>query len=90
MLRKIPKYRIFIPLYILFQAEQDNGHPLPAFASLHIEILDENNQAPYFTMPNYQGYILESAPVGATISESVNLTTPLRIVVLDKDIEDVS
>lgn len=72
------------------QAEQDNGHPLPAFASLHIEILDENNQSPYFTMPSYQGYILESAPVGATISESLNLTTPLRIVALDKDIEDVS
>lgn len=41
-------------------------------------------------MPSYQGYILESAPVGATISESVNLTTPLKIVALDKDIEDVS
>lgn len=75
---------------LIFQAEQDNGHPLPAFASLHIEILDENNQSPYFTMPSYQGYILESAPVGATISESLNLTTPLRIVALDKDIEDVS
>ncbi|KAF6110592.1 protocadherin related 15 [Phyllostomus discolor] len=73
---------------LVIKAEQDNGHPLPAFASLHIEILDENNQAPYFTMPSYQGYILESAPVGATISESVNLTTPLRIVILDKDIED--
>ncbi|XP_060225350.1 protocadherin-15 isoform X1 [Meriones unguiculatus] len=73
---------------LVIKAEQDNGHPLPAFASLHIEILDENNQSPYFTMPSYQGYILESAPVGATISESVNLTTPLRIVALDKDIED--
>ncbi|XP_037660839.1 protocadherin-15 isoform X5 [Choloepus didactylus] len=73
---------------LVIKAEQDNGHPLPAFASLHIEILDENNQSPYFTMPSYQGYILESAPVGATISESLNLTTPLRIVVLDKDIED--
>ncbi|XP_054428745.1 protocadherin-15 isoform X2 [Pteronotus mesoamericanus] len=73
---------------LVIKAEQDNGHPLPAFASLHIEILDENNQSPYFTMPSYQGYILESAPVGSTISESVNLTTPLRIVVLDKDIED--
>uniref|UniRef100_UPI0037E07B41 Protocadherin-15 EC4-EC7 n=1 Tax=Mus musculus TaxID=10090 RepID=UPI0037E07B41 len=50
--------------------------------------MDENNQSPYFTMPSYQGYILESAPVGATISESLNLTTPLRIVALDKDIED--
>lgn len=76
------------PFSLIFQAEQDNGHPLPAFASLHIEILDENNQSPYFTMPSYQGYILESAPVGATISESLNLTTPLRIVALDKDIED--
>ncbi|XP_036023760.1 protocadherin-15 isoform X3 [Onychomys torridus] len=73
---------------LVIKAEQDNGHPLPAFASLHIEILDENNQSPYFTMSSYQGYILESAPVGATISESLNLTTPLRIVALDKDIED--
>uniref|UniRef100_A0A673U2S3 Protocadherin related 15 n=1 Tax=Suricata suricatta TaxID=37032 RepID=A0A673U2S3_SURSU len=73
---------------LVIKAEQDNGHPLPAFASLHIEILDENNQSPYFTMPSYQGYILESAPVGATISDSLNLTTPLRIVALDKDIED--
>uniref|UniRef100_A0A8C2RZG8 Cadherin domain-containing protein n=1 Tax=Capra hircus TaxID=9925 RepID=A0A8C2RZG8_CAPHI len=74
---------------LVIKAEQDNGHPLPAFASLHIEILDENNQSPYFTMPSYQGYILESAPVGATISDSLNLTTPLRIVALDKDIEDI-
>ncbi|XP_061051744.1 protocadherin-15 isoform X8 [Eubalaena glacialis] len=74
---------------LVIKAEQDNGHPLPAFASLHIEILDENNQSPYFTMPSYQGYILESAPVGTTISDSVNLTTPLRIVALDKDIEDM-
>uniref|UniRef100_A0A5F9DKE4 Protocadherin-15 n=1 Tax=Oryctolagus cuniculus TaxID=9986 RepID=A0A5F9DKE4_RABIT len=73
---------------LVIKAEQDNGHPLPAFASLHIEILDENNQSPYFTMPSYQGYILESAPVGATISDSLNLTSPLRIVALDKDIED--
>ncbi|XP_012872525.1 PREDICTED: protocadherin-15 isoform X2 [Dipodomys ordii] len=73
---------------LVIKAEQDNGHPLPAFASLHIEILDENNQSPYFTMPSYQGYILESAPVGATICDSLNLTTPLRIVALDKDIED--
>ncbi|MEJ1288146.1 hypothetical protein NN561_019176 [Cricetulus griseus] len=75
---------------LVIKAEQDNGHPLPAFASLHIEILDENNQSPYFTMPSYQGYILESAPVGATISDSLNLTTPLRIVALDKDIEDIT
>ncbi|XP_044516266.1 protocadherin-15 [Gracilinanus agilis] len=74
---------------LVIKAEQDNGHPLPAFASLHIEILDVNNQSPYFTMPSYQGYILESAPVGATISDNLNLTTPLRIVVLDKDVEDV-
>ncbi|KAM4839832.1 LOW QUALITY PROTEIN: protocadherin-15-like [Urocitellus parryii] len=74
---------------LVIKAEQDNGHPLPAFASLHIEILDVNNQSPYFTMPSYQGYILESAPVGATISDNIDLTTPLRIVALDKDIEDV-
>lgn len=41
-------------------------------------------------MSSYQGYILESAPVGATICDSMNLSTPLRIVALDKDIEDVS
>lgn len=76
--------------WFLLKAEQDNGHPLPAFASLHIEILDENNQSPYFIMPSYQGYILESAPVGATISDNIDLTTPLRIIALDKDIEDVS
>lgn len=41
-------------------------------------------------MQSYQGYILESAPVGATISDNLDLTTPLRIVALDKYIEDVS
>ncbi|XP_021094788.1 protocadherin-15 isoform X2 [Heterocephalus glaber] len=73
---------------LVIKAEQDNGHPLPAFASLHIEILDENNQSPYFTMSSYQGYVLESAPVGATISDNLDLSSPLRIVALDKDIED--
>ncbi|CAH2322188.1 protocadherin-15 isoform X1, partial [Pelobates cultripes] len=69
-------------------AEQDNGHPLPAFANLHIDILDENNQAPYFTFTTYQGFILESSPVGTTISENQNLSVPLPIIALDNDIEE--
>lgn len=71
------------------QAEQDNGHPLPAFANLHIEVLDENNQKPYFTRATYEGFILESSPVGTTISDSQNLTAPLQILVLDNDVEEV-
>ncbi|KAE8589991.1 hypothetical protein XENTR_v10017891 [Xenopus tropicalis] len=73
---------------LVIKAEQDNGHPLPAFANLHIDILDENNQAPYFTFVTYQGYILESSPVGTTISDSQNLTAPLKFVALDNDIEE--
>ncbi|XP_069609642.1 protocadherin-15 [Ranitomeya imitator] len=73
---------------LVIKAEQDNGHPLPAFASLHIDILDENNQAPYFTFSTYQGYILESSPVGTTISENQNFTAPLGFVALDNDIEE--
>lgn len=71
------------------QAEQDNGHPLPAFADLVIEILDENNQAPYFQFVTYQGYVSESSPVGTTISASANLSSPLKIIALDNDIEEV-
>lgn len=74
---------------LLFQAEQDNGHPLPAYADLIIEILDENNQAPYFQFATYQGYVSESSPVGTTISAGANLTAPLGIVALDNDIEEV-
>ncbi|KAM9325027.1 protocadherin-15 [Gastrophryne carolinensis] len=73
---------------LVIKAEQDNGHPLPAFANLHIEILDENNQAPYFTYSTYQGYILESSPVGTTISDNQNLTAPLNVIALDNDIEE--
>ncbi|MBN3302734.1 PCD15 protein, partial [Amia calva] len=73
---------------LVIKAEQDNGHPLPAFANLHIEVLDENNQAPYFQVSTYQGYIIESAPVGTTISDNANLTTPLGIIALDNDIEE--
>ncbi|KAG7462930.1 hypothetical protein MATL_G00189940 [Megalops atlanticus] len=73
---------------LVIKAEQDNGHPLPAFASLHIEVLDENNQAPYFQRLTYQGYISESAPVGATIASNANLTAPLGIIALDNDIEE--
>ncbi|NXW77788.1 PCD15 protein, partial [Hirundo rustica] len=73
---------------LVIKAEQDNGHPLPAFANLHIEILDENNQKPYFTRSTYEGFILESSPVGTTISGNRNLTSPLQVVVLDNDVEE--
>uniref|UniRef100_A0A7M4ERU1 Protocadherin-15 n=1 Tax=Crocodylus porosus TaxID=8502 RepID=A0A7M4ERU1_CROPO len=73
---------------LVIKAEQDNGHPLPAFANLHIEVLDENNQKPYFTESVYEGYILESSPVGTTVSDNKNLTSPLQIIVLDNDIEE--
>ncbi|GLD65136.1 protocadherin-15-like isoform X1, partial [Lates japonicus] len=73
---------------LIIKAEQDNGHPLPAYADLIIEILDENNQAPYFQFATYQGYVSESSPVGTTISASSNLTAPLGIIALDNDIEE--
>ncbi|XP_019339842.2 protocadherin-15 isoform X1 [Alligator mississippiensis] len=73
---------------LVIKAEQDNGHPLPAFANLHIEVLDENNQKPYFTESVYEGFILESSPVGTTISDNKNLTSPLQIIVLDNDVEE--
>ncbi|XP_027548726.1 protocadherin-15 isoform X5 [Neopelma chrysocephalum] len=73
---------------LVIKAEQDNGHPLPAFANLHIEVLDENNQKPYFTRSTYEGFILESSPVGTTISDNRNLTAPLQVVVLDNDVEE--
>ncbi|XP_061229803.1 protocadherin-15 isoform X1 [Neopsephotus bourkii] len=73
---------------LVIKAEQDNGHPLPAFANLHIEVLDENNQKPYFTRSVYEGFILESSPVGTTISDNHNLTSPLQIIVLDNDVEE--
>uniref|UniRef100_A0AAY4D0V0 Cadherin domain-containing protein n=1 Tax=Denticeps clupeoides TaxID=299321 RepID=A0AAY4D0V0_9TELE len=73
---------------LVIKAEQDNGHPLPAFANLHIEVLDENNQAPYFQQPTYRGFISESAPVGTTVSSNASLTAPLAIIALDNDIEE--
>ena len=76
-------------LFVHLKAEQDNGHPLPAFADLIIEVLDENNQAPYFLQATYQGYVSEASPVGTTISISANLTAPLGIIALDNDIEEV-
>uniref|UniRef100_A0A8C1FKA5 Protocadherin-15 n=1 Tax=Cyprinus carpio carpio TaxID=630221 RepID=A0A8C1FKA5_CYPCA len=75
-------------LDLVIKAEQDNGHPLPVFANLHIEVLDENNQAPYFQVATYHGFISESAPLGTTISSSANLSTPLAIIALDNDIEE--
>ncbi|XP_050161453.1 protocadherin-15 isoform X1 [Myiozetetes cayanensis] len=73
---------------LVIKAEQDNGHPLPAFANLHIEVLDENNQKPYFTRSTYEGFILESSPVGTTVSDSPSLSSPLQVVVLDNDVEE--
>ncbi|XP_043993273.1 protocadherin-15a isoform X5 [Gambusia affinis] len=73
---------------LIIKAEQDNGHPLPAYADLVIEILDENNQAPYFQFATYQGYVSEASPVGTTISASANLSAPLGIIALDNDIEE--
>ncbi|XP_072522693.1 protocadherin-15b isoform X1 [Salminus brasiliensis] len=75
---------------LVIKAEQDNGHPLPAFANLHIEVLDENDQAPYFQVPTYYGFIIESAPVGTTISSSANLSSPLTIIALDNDVEELA
>ncbi|KAF3842012.1 hypothetical protein F7725_023963 [Dissostichus mawsoni] len=69
---------------LIIKAEQDNGHPLPAYADLIIEILDENKG----TFATYQGYVSESSPVGTTISASANLTAPLGIIALDNDIEE--
>uniref|UniRef100_A0A8C6UKQ6 Protocadherin-15 n=1 Tax=Neogobius melanostomus TaxID=47308 RepID=A0A8C6UKQ6_9GOBI len=62
---------------LVIKAEQDNGHPLPAYADLIIEILDENNQSPYFQFATYQGYVSDA-----------NLTEPLGIIALDNDIEE--
>lgn len=72
------------------QAEQDNGHPLPAFSNLQIEVLDENNQAPYFLEMSYHGYVNEASPVGTTISTNASLSAPLVIIALDNDVEEVS
>ncbi|XP_035387701.1 protocadherin-15a isoform X3 [Electrophorus electricus] len=74
---------------LVIKAQQDNGHPLPVLADLHIDILDVNNQAPYFHQPSFQGFISEAAPVGATISGVANLTAPLAITALDNDIEEL-
>lgn len=71
------------------QAEQDNGHPLPVFANLQIEVLDENNQAPYFLETSYHGYVSEASPVGTTISTNASLSAPLAIAALDNDVEEV-
>ncbi|XP_061767767.1 protocadherin-15a isoform X1 [Nerophis ophidion] len=79
---------LFQTFTLVIKAEQDNGHPLPAYADLVIQILDENNQAPFFQFMTYQGYVSESAPVGTTISAGINLTSPLEIIALDNDIEE--
>uniref|UniRef100_A0AAQ6ANT5 Protocadherin-15 n=1 Tax=Amphiprion ocellaris TaxID=80972 RepID=A0AAQ6ANT5_AMPOC len=73
---------------LVIKAEQDNGHPLPTFADLQIEVLDENNQAPYFLETSYHGYISEASPVGTTIATSTSLSAPLAIVALDNDVEE--
>nr|XP_057918204.1 protocadherin-15-like [Doryrhamphus excisus] len=73
---------------LVVKAEQDNGHPLPAFASLQIEVLDENNQAPYFLESSYHGFVLEGSPVGTTIATNSSLSEPLAFVALDNDVEE--
>ncbi|CAJ1081054.1 protocadherin-15-like isoform X4 [Xyrichtys novacula] len=73
---------------LVIKAEQDNGHPLPAFANLQIEVLDENNQAPYFQETSYHGYISEASPVGTTVVTSAGLSAPLAIIALDNDVEE--
>ncbi|XP_032358281.1 protocadherin-15 isoform X2 [Etheostoma spectabile] len=73
---------------LVIKAEQDNGHPLPAFANLQIEVLDKNNQAPYFLETSYHGYISEASPVGTTIATTASLSAPLTIIALDNDVEE--
>uniref|UniRef100_A0A3Q3X0X9 Protocadherin-15 n=1 Tax=Mola mola TaxID=94237 RepID=A0A3Q3X0X9_MOLML len=73
---------------LVIKAEQDNGHPLPAFANLQIEVLDENNQAPYFLETSYHGCVSEASPVGTTLSTDASLSAPLVIVALDNDVEE--
>nr|XP_043869853.1 protocadherin-15-like [Solea senegalensis] len=73
---------------LVIKAEQNNGHPLPAFANLQIEVLDENNQAPYFLESSYHGYVSEASPVGTTIATNVDLSAPLTIIALDNDVEE--
>ncbi|KAM7370799.1 hypothetical protein PAMP_010319 [Pampus punctatissimus] len=73
---------------LVIKAEQDNGHPLPAFANLQVEVLDENNQAPYFLETSYHGYISEASPVGTTVATNTSLSAQLAIVALDNDVEE--
>uniref|UniRef100_A0A665WB09 Protocadherin-15 n=1 Tax=Echeneis naucrates TaxID=173247 RepID=A0A665WB09_ECHNA len=73
---------------LVIKAEQNNGHPLPAFANLQIEVLDENNQTPYFLETSYHGYVSEGSPVGTTVSTNDTLSTPLAIIALDNDVEE--
>ncbi|KAM9425855.1 protocadherin-15-like [Pholidichthys leucotaenia] len=75
---------------LVIKAEQDNGHPLPAFANLQIEVLDENNQAPYFLRTSYHGYISEASPVGTTIAANTSMSAPLAIIALDNDVEELT
>ncbi|KAM8876084.1 protocadherin-15b isoform 1-T1 [Synchiropus picturatus] len=75
---------------LVIKAEQDNGHPLPAFANLQIEVLDENNQAPYFLRPSYHGYVSEASPVGTTVATDASLSAPLEIIALDNDVEELA
>ncbi|XP_056286606.1 protocadherin-15-like [Pseudoliparis swirei] len=73
---------------LVIKVEQDNGHPLPAFANLQIEVLDENNQAPYFLETSYHGYVSEASPVGTTIATTASLSPPLAFIALDNDVEE--
>lgn len=63
---------------------------MPAFASLQIEVLDKNNQAPYFLESSYHGYVAEGSPVGTSVAADASLSDPLAVVALDNDVEEVS
>uniref|UniRef100_A0A8C4NA23 Cadherin domain-containing protein n=1 Tax=Eptatretus burgeri TaxID=7764 RepID=A0A8C4NA23_EPTBU len=71
---------------IVMKAEQDNGHPLPAYATLIVNVLPQNLAAPSFTLSNYQGYVQESVTLGAWVSADLNLTLPLTLTPQDPDI----
>ncbi|XP_041830365.1 protocadherin-15-like isoform X2 [Melanotaenia boesemani] len=88
LLRKPIDRELYRRFDLVIKAEQDNGHPLPAFANLQIEVLDKNNQAPYFLNSSYHGYISEASPVGTTISTNISLSAPLAIIALDNDVEE--
>ncbi|XP_051925278.1 protocadherin-15-like isoform X2 [Hippocampus zosterae] len=88
LLRKPVDRQLCRKFDLIVKAEQDNGHPLPAFASLQIEVLDENDQAPYFLESSYRGYVAEGSPAGTSVAVDAGLSEPLAVVALDNDVEE--